>query len=126
MWVSRLDGPIYSSSLLNFVYIRVELLSKKKNYNHFLTENPYAYTEASTYGEAAGEEGYQPTEEVEGVAEVGIGSVKKDKDGTEWLITHWCDVCRVGLCSERQLEMHNAGKSHKKKVHRLHLVPHVY
>ena len=54
--------------------------------------------------------------EEDGAEEVGIGSIKKAKDGSEWLITHWCDICRVGLVSQRQLEMHNAGKNHLKKV----------
>ena len=57
--------------------------------------------------EGEGEEGHQM---------FGIGSVKKAKDGSEWLITHWCDVCKVGLTSERQLDIHNAGKPHEKKV----------
>ena len=57
-------------------------------------------------------------EQVEEQQELGIGSIKKAKDGSEWLITHWCDVCRVGLCSQKQYDVHLAGKPHEKKVRR--------
>lgn len=55
-------------------------------------------------------------EQVEEQQELGIGSIKKAKDGSEWLITHWCDVCRVGLCSQKQYDVHLAGKPHEKKL----------
>ena len=55
-------------------------------------------------------------QESEPEEEIRIGMIKRCKDGSEWLITHFCDVCKVGLCSERQLEAHNAGKPHEKKV----------
>ena len=45
-----------------------------------------------------------------------VGMVKRCKDGSEWLITHFCEVCQVGLCSLKQYESHCAGKPHAKKV----------
>ena len=64
--------------------------------------------------EGGGEFGKDDYEE--GNQEYGIGTIKKCKDGSEWLITHWCDVCRVGLCSQHQFDVHTAGKSHQRKV----------
>jgi len=37
-------------------------------------------------------------------------------DDREWVPTHWCEVCNVGLSSQRQLDLHLNGKNHEKKM----------